>query len=62
MKNRIKSLLKKYTLEELAVKIGVSSSSIFKWKSGKVNPSRLAIAKIESITKKLTKKRSGIKR
>lgn len=51
MKEVIEMLLKKYRVEELAVKLGVSSSSIFKWKAGNVKPSRLAQEKIKKIVK-----------
>ncbi len=45
----LRELLKKYRVEELAVKLGVSSSTVFKWKSGRVKPSRMAQEKIRAV-------------
>jgi len=48
--SKLKQLLKKLRPEELAVKLGVSVSSVFKWKSGEVKkPMRLAQVKIEEL-------------
>lgn len=49
MDKMLKPLFKKFSTEELAVKLGVSSSTIFKWKAGEVSPSRLAEGRIKEV-------------
>lgn len=44
----LKALIKKYRVEELAVKLNVSSSIIWKWKAGS-KPSRLAQESIKKL-------------
>lgn len=46
----LKELLKKYRVEELAVKLGVSASTVFKWKAGK-GISRLASDRVIQLHK-----------
>lgn len=42
----LKTLLKKYTADELAEKLGVTRATVFFWKNGSNKPSRLAKEKI----------------
>ena len=51
----LEPLFKKYRVEELAVKLSVSSSTIFKWKSGKVAPSRMAREKIRALQQEISR-------
>lgn len=45
----LNKLLKRFTVEELATKIGVRTSTIYFWKSGKHKPSKLALEKLEKL-------------
>ena len=42
----ITQLLKTYTIEELAVKIGVAGKTIYRWKNGTSKPHRIFKKKI----------------
>ena len=49
--DEIKKLLKKYTIEEIAVKVGVSAKTIYRWKEDVSKPHRVFRKKIEHILK-----------
>ena len=49
--DEIKKLLKRYTIEEIAVKVGVSAKTIYRWKEDVSVPHRIFRKKIEYILK-----------
>lgn len=49
--DEIKQLLKKYSIEELAVKIGVSANTIYRWGKDVSKPHKIFRKKIEHILK-----------
>lgn len=44
---KLEELLRSRKVEWIAYHLGVSTSTVFKWKAGMVNPSRMAQEKIE---------------
>ena len=49
--DEIKKLLKKYSMEEIAVKVGVSANTIYRWREDVSKPHRIFRKKIEHILK-----------
>lgn len=47
----ITKLLKKYTVEEIAVKVGVSAQTIWRWKNNGSTPHRTFQKKLQQILK-----------
>ena len=49
--DEIKKLLKKYSIEEIAVKVGVSAKTIYRWKEDVSVPHKIFRKRIEQILK-----------
>ena len=49
MRPLVEKLLEKYKVEEIAYKLGISSSTVFKWKSHVTQPSPMAQEKIKKL-------------